>query len=50
MSTVNKIGDEGAKSLSQFLPHLTQLTELNLSGECVHIDVLLDVCDVILHM
>ena len=46
MSTVNKIGDEGTRVLSQCLTHLTQLAHLDLSGECVHIDVLFDLCDV----
>ena len=46
MSIGNKIGDEGAKALSQRLTHLPQLMQLNLCRECVHIDVLLDVCDV----
>ena len=33
MSAENEIGDSGVIALSQSLPHLTQLTELNLSGE-----------------
>ena len=41
VSTGNNIGNEGAKSLSQCLSHLTQLTHLYLSGECVHWCVLL---------
>ena len=45
MSTGNNIGDEGVNALSQCLPHLTQLTHLGLSSECVHIDVC-GVCDV----
>ena len=44
VSIVNKIGYEGTKALSQCLPHLTQLTYLNLSSECVHIDVIIEVC------
>ena len=36
MSTDNDIGVKGATALSQCLPHLTQLTHLNLSSECVH--------------
>ena len=35
MSTGNNIGVEGAKALSQCLPHLPQLTHLDLSRECV---------------
>ena len=47
VSTGNDIGDEGAKALSQCMTHLTQLTHLDLSGECAHIDVLLGViCEV----
>ena len=47
VSTGNDIGDEGTKALSQCLSHLTHLTHLNLHGECVHLDVLLDViCNV----
>ena len=41
VSTDNEIGDEGSKALSQCLPQLTQLTHLDLSCECVLIDVLL---------
>ena len=46
VSTVNKIGSGGVRVLSQCLSHLTQLTHLDLSGECVHIVVLFDLCDV----
>ena len=46
LSTDNNIGIEGASALSQCLPPLTQLAHLNLCGKCVHIDVLLGVCDV----
>ena len=47
MSTVNNIGDEGAKALSQCLTHLPQLVKLDLRGLCAQIDLLLDViCDV----
>ena len=48
VSTVNKIGVKGAKALGQCLPYLAQLTHLDLSGECVCIDVILGVliCDV----
>ena len=31
--TVNEIGDEGAKSMSEMLKSNTTLTSLNLSGE-----------------
>ena len=34
--TDNSIGIEGAKALSQCLSHLTKLSHLNLSCECVH--------------
>ena len=46
VSTDSDIGDEGAIALSQCLTHLPQLTYLDLSSECVHIDVLLGLCDV----
>ena len=39
VSTGNKIGNDGAKTLSQCLTHLPQLAHLDLSSECVHIDV-----------
>ena len=45
VSTGNHIGDEGAKELIQCLPHMTELTELNLTGECALIGEC-DVCDV----
>ena len=48
-SVDNKIEDEGAKALSQCIPHLAQLTHLDLSRECVHIVSLVCVmCDVTL--
>ena len=40
----NNIGYEGAKALSQCLTHLPQLTQLDLSGKCVHIDVFVGAC------
>ena len=43
VSTDNNIGEEGANALSHCLSHLPQLTQLDLSCECVHIDVLLGV-------
>ena len=36
VSIVSYIGYEGASALSRSLTHLTQLTHLDLSGECVH--------------
>ena len=44
VSTANRIGNEGAKALSQCSTRLIQITHLDLSRECVHIDVLLRVC------
>ena len=48
--TDNYIGDEGSNALSHCLTHLTQLTHLNLSSECVNIDVLLGLCDGCCHI
>ena len=50
VSTDNNIGVEGVKVLSQCLSHLSQLTHLDLSGECVHIGVLLDVWCALCHI
>ena len=41
VSTVNNIGSGGARVLSQCLRHLTQLTHLDLSGECVIVCILM---------
>ena len=43
VSTVNNIGIEGAKGLSQCLTHFTHLRRLGLSSECI--DIELGVCD-----
>ena len=50
VSTVNNIRAEGVKALSQCLTYLTQLTHLDLSRECVIIDVLLGLRDVMCEM
>ena len=47
VSTGNKIGDDGAKALSQCLPHLTQLSQLHLNGKwCILCCVVCVLCHV----
>ena len=47
--TGNNIGDEGVQALSQCLQHLTQLTQLNLSGECCICEILPSVFNLFHH-